>query len=52
VLAASKGGILVACGDGSVLLTELQRPGGKVLGAAAFLNGFPVKAGDLFLTPS
>ncbi len=48
VLAAGKEGILVACGGGSVRLTSLQRPGGKVLEAAAFLNGFPVRPGDRF----
>ena len=51
VLAAGRDGIEVACGAGTVLLTELQRPGAKVLGAAAFLNGFPVKAGDRFSAP-
>ena len=48
VLGASRRGILVACGDGSILVTELQRPGGKVLDAASFLNGFPVAQGDRF----
>jgi methionyl-tRNA formyltransferase len=46
VVAAGKDGIEVACGAGSVRLLEVQRPGGKVLDAAAFLNGFPLKPGD------
>lgn len=48
VLAAGRDGLEIACGGGSVLLTEIQRPGGKPLDAAAFLNGFPVKPGDRF----
>jgi len=48
VLAAGRDGIEVSCGKGSVLLLELQRPGGKPLDAAAFLNGVPVKKGDRF----
>jgi methionyl-tRNA formyltransferase len=48
VLAASAEGIEIACGGGSVVLRELQRAGGKVLDAGAFLNGFPVKPGDRF----
>lgn len=33
-------GILVACGQGVLRLTELQKPGGKRLSAAEFLKGF------------
>ncbi len=36
VLAASAEGLTVACGDGAVQVTELQRPGGKRLTAAQF----------------
>jgi len=43
VLAASPAGLLVACGDCSLLITELQRPGGKRLPARQFLQS----AGDL-----
>jgi methionyl-tRNA formyltransferase len=52
VLAAGKDGIEIACGGGSVVLEECQRPGGRVVAAAAFLNGFPVKAGDRFTAPA
>ena len=48
VLAAGKAGIDVACGDGSLRIRELQRPGGKVLDAGEFLNGFKVKPEDRF----
>jgi methionyl-tRNA formyltransferase len=48
VLAADKHGIVVACGQGALNLEVLQRPGGKALPAAQFLQGFPVQAGDRF----
>ncbi|MDL2337982.1 MAG: methionyl-tRNA formyltransferase [Pseudomonadota bacterium] len=48
VIATSAEGITVACGSGAVLLTELQRPGGKRLTAAQFLQGEPVHVGDRF----
>jgi methionyl-tRNA formyltransferase len=40
VLAADASGIVVACGQGALRLTELQKPGGKRLPAAEFLKGF------------
>ena len=41
VLAAdAQHGIVVACGAGTLRLTELQKPGGKRLPAAEFLKGF------------
>lgn len=48
VLAADKHGILVACGSGSLLLTELQQAGGKRLPVAQFLAGHGVSAGARF----
>jgi methionyl-tRNA formyltransferase len=33
-------GIVVACGEGALRLTELQKPGGKRLAAGEFLKGF------------
>ena len=50
VLAAdAEDGILIACGehasDGMVRITELQKPGGKRLGAIEFLKGFPLAGG-------
>jgi len=48
VLTADPDGVVVACGDGAVCLTELQRTGGKVLTVKDFLNGFPIQPGDCF----
>lgn len=48
ILRAEPDGLLVACGDGAVLATELQRPGGRRLAAAEFLRGFPLSAGERF----
>ncbi|MGZ5202676.1 MAG: methionyl-tRNA formyltransferase [Telluria sp.] len=44
VLAAdARQGIVVACGEGALRLTELQKPGGKRLPAAEFLKGFALE---------
>ncbi len=52
VLAVDAQGVTVACGDGSLRLTELQKPGGKRLPAAAFLQGFALQPGQkLTLNP-
>jgi len=48
VLASSPEGIVVACGEGALRLTELQRPGARRMTAREFLAGFPVSAGDRF----
>lgn len=48
ILRIGRDGIVVACGENAVLLTELQRPGGKPLPAAEFLRGFPLSAGERF----
>lgn len=45
VLEVSPQGIVVAAGSGAVALIELQRPGGKRLGVADFLRGFPMQPG-------
>jgi methionyl-tRNA formyltransferase len=44
-------GIVVACGRGAVRLTELQRPGGKRLQAAQFLQGQALQVGERFELP-
>ena len=46
VLAASSGGLQVACGDGTLVVTELQRPGSRRMNAADFLAGLPIAAGQ------
>ena len=48
VLAADKSGIVVACGEGSLCLSELQKAGGKRLPAAQFLAGMPMEIGSAF----
>ncbi|WP_418123308.1 methionyl-tRNA formyltransferase [Variovorax sp. 160MFSha2.1] len=49
ILAVDPAGVKVAAADGSaVVLTELQRPGGKRLPVTAFLHGFDLKPGQAF----
>ena len=45
VLAASRDGVDVATGDGVLRVTQLQRPGGKMLPARDFLSGFELAPG-------
>ena len=40
ILLATKDGIEIACGDGSVLIGEVQPPGGRRMKAEEFLRGF------------
>ena len=49
ILSASGAGVRVVCGDGVLVLTELQRAGGKRLNAADFLRGFALAPGMLFV---
>lgn len=44
VLAVDAAGILVATGEGALRILELQRPGGRVLSAAEFINGVDVRS--------
>ena len=48
VLSADEHGVRVACGQGVLCVTELQRAGGKRLNAADFLRGFSLTAGQCF----
>lgn len=43
-----KQGVIVACGQGALCITELQKAGGKRLSAADFLQSVQVKPGDVF----
>jgi methionyl-tRNA formyltransferase len=36
---------LIACGEGAIRLTRLQRPGRAAMPAEAFLRGLPIPAG-------
>lgn len=46
VISADKRGITVKCGEGAVIITELQPAGGKAMKASDFVNGRKIKAGD------
>ena len=46
VLAADQSGIVVACGAGTLTITELQRAGGKRFSAAQFLAGTKISPGE------
>ena len=48
ILQSDAAGVVVACGDGALRVTELQKPGGKRLPARDFLAGMPLKAGQRF----
>lgn len=47
VLAVGSEGVIVACGEGSVLLTGLQVPGKRPLPVDEFLRGFELRVGDV-----
>lgn len=47
IVAADRTGVKVACGSGLLVLTQLQRPGGKMLPAAEFLAGYPLAVGEV-----
>lgn len=51
IVSADADGVRVACGDGMLTLTELQRAGGKRLAAGDFLRGFALQAGQSFDLP-
>lgn len=46
LLAVGDDGVVIACGEGALRLTELQKPGGKRLPVADFLHGHPLRAGQ------
>lgn len=48
ILRAGRRGVDVACGEGLLRITALQREGGKRLAAADFLNGCPLESGERF----
>jgi methionyl-tRNA formyltransferase len=50
VIAVDKDRIRVACGKGVLGLEILQKPGGKALPVAQFVQSLPVKTGDRFST--
>lgn len=48
VLLAEGAGVIVACGEGALCITELQKPGGKRLAAADFVRGTAIAVGSRF----
>lgn len=51
IIATGKNGIEVACGEGSLLIKELQAAGSKRMEAASFLAGHPLPLGTCLTTP-
>lgn len=47
ILALEPSGIAVAARDATLIITELQRPGGKRLSSAEFLRGCPLQVGQV-----
>ncbi|MGA8260735.1 MAG: methionyl-tRNA formyltransferase [Arenicellales bacterium] len=48
IIGTGRTGVDVACGEGRLRITMLQREGGKRLAAADFLNGCPLESGERF----
>jgi methionyl-tRNA formyltransferase len=48
ILSVDRSNIVIACGEGALAVTELQKAGGKRLPVRDFLAGNPLKAGDRF----
>ena len=48
ILAVEKTGLCVACGEGMLKVIGLQRPGGKPLDVAQFIQGYVIQPGDVF----
>jgi methionyl-tRNA formyltransferase len=48
VLSVNKDGITVACGQGALRLEQVQRPGGKRISVAQYLQSQTITAGDSF----
>jgi methionyl-tRNA formyltransferase len=47
VVAVDGSRLVVACGDGALALLDVQRPGGKRVAAAQWLQGQPLARGDV-----
>lgn len=48
IISVSSEGVCVAAGEGSLLIIELQKSGGKRLKVREFLSGYSIKAGEVF----
>jgi methionyl-tRNA formyltransferase len=51
ILSVTSEGVIVACGTGALKLTELQKPSGKRLSVAKFIQGFAMESGQYFQIP-
>ena len=51
IVAADRHGLRIACGEGDLRVTELQRAGGKRLSASDFLAGTALSPGARFAAP-
>ncbi|AIO66095.1 methionyl-tRNA formyltransferase [Burkholderia oklahomensis] len=51
IVDAGPDGVVIACGEGALRVTQLQKPGGKRLPAREFLAGAPLAAGQCFALP-
>jgi methionyl-tRNA formyltransferase len=47
IVAADRAGVKIACGEGLLVFTHLQRPGGKMLPVGEFLAGYPLAVGEV-----
>jgi len=52
IIDVSDDGIVVACGEGRLVILELQRPGKQRMDVRAFLRGHPVAVGAQFSLPA
>ena len=50
VVAVDRTGVRVACAEGLLVLTQLQRPGGRMLPVAEFLGGYPLTVGEILVS--
>lgn len=51
ILSVDRQAVVVACGEGALAISELQKAGGKRLAVQQFLGGNPLKAGERFELP-
>lgn len=52
ILAVDRNSVVIACGEGALAVTELQKAGGKRLPVQQFLAGHPLAVGDRFDVPA
>lgn len=48
VVSADDSGVCIACGEGVLCITELQKAGGKRMPVAEFLRGFDITVGSVY----